>query len=119
MSSQRIGIFILLCFWGVALLFFKFYHPRIVEPDLHSAVMGPFKISQKMLLGAPLSINEMSEKDWELLPHIGPTLAKKIVAFKEERGDFRTVEDLLKVHGVGPKTLQKIKTYLLPPVSKN
>lgn len=100
-------------------MFFKFYHPHPVRPVLQSAIMGPLKNSDKMLLGAPLSINEMSQKDWELLPHIGPTLAKKIVAFRQERGNFQTMEDLLNIKGVGPKILQKIKMHLNPPMSKN
>ena len=119
MSSKWIGIFVLMLFWVGAVLFFKWsaLQPLPIPSDF--ARMGPFKTSEKMLLGISLSLNEMSQKDWELLPHIGPTLAKKIIAFRQEQGDLQSVQDLLKIKGVGSKTLQKIKPYLNPSLSKN
>lgn len=55
--------------------------------------------------------------DWvELsqLPEIGESLAKRIVADRDELGPFQSVDDLDRVRGIGPKTLDKMRRYLKP-----
>lgn len=56
-----------------------------------------------------LNINVASAQELEGLPGIGPVLAGRIVAFREARGPFRSVEDLLQVSGIGPKILDQIR----------
>ena len=53
--------------------------------------------------------------DWEilaLLPGIGEVLAKRIVDFRNKYGPFVSIEDLLKVPGVGEKKLKDINSYI-------
>jgi competence ComEA-like helix-hairpin-helix protein len=50
--------------------------------------------------------------DWERLPGIGPALAKRILADREANGPFRSPEALLRVPGIGPRTLERIRPYL-------
>lgn len=45
----------------------------------------------------------------QTLPGLGPVLAERIVADREARGPFRTAEDLLRVPGIGPKRLERIR----------
>ncbi len=53
----------------------------------------------------------------ESLPGIGPALAGRILEERSRRGGFRTVEELLAVRGVGPVTLERIRTRVrvVPP----
>jgi competence protein ComEA len=48
------------------------------------------------------------------LPNIGEQLAKRIVEDRALRGPFRELSDLRRVRGIGPKTLDGMKPYLLP-----
>ena len=60
---------------------------------------------------------DLNEADWpELtqLPNIGETLARRIVDSRKSDGRFLDHEDLKRVRGIGPKTLQKVKPYLRP-----
>jgi competence protein ComEA len=63
----------------------------------------------------------INQADWpELaeLPEIGPTLARRIVESRESAGPFADHEDLRRVRGIGPLTLERMRPYLLPmPVS--
>jgi competence ComEA-like helix-hairpin-helix protein len=59
-----------------------------------------------------LDINQAEWIEWTLLEGIGEKLAQRIVAYRTENGSFATVEDLRKVPGIGPKTLERIRPWL-------
>ena len=46
------------------------------------------------------------------LKGIGQTLAHRIVADREVNGPFRSVDELLRVEGIGPATLDEIRPWL-------
>ena len=57
----------------------------------------------------PININTASEAQLQLLPRIGPALARRIVAYRQQHGPFRRKQDLIKVKGIGPKSFQQLK----------
>ncbi|HHY93502.1 MAG TPA: ComEA family DNA-binding protein [Firmicutes bacterium] len=61
----------------------------------------------------PIDINHASAADLDSIPGIGPALAQRIIAFRETNGPFARVDDLLQVPGIGPKTLDKMKDWLV------
>ncbi|MCS7166006.1 MAG: helix-hairpin-helix domain-containing protein [Gemmatales bacterium] len=56
-----------------------------------------------------LDLNRASAEALTALPGIGPKLAQRIVAYRDEHGPFRRVDELLRVPGIGPKTLARIR----------
>jgi competence protein ComEA len=58
---------------------------------------------------APLNLNQATAKQLEALPGVGKVTAEQIVAYRTEKGPFASVEDLGKVKGIGPKTLDKLR----------
>jgi competence protein ComEA len=48
------------------------------------------------------------------LPGIGETLARRIVASRVADGPFLDQRDLMRVQGIGPRTLEGLEPYLLP-----
>jgi competence protein ComEA len=57
-------------------------------------------------------VNRANSKEFESLDGIGPVLASRIIAFRKANGPFLTIEDLLKVPGIGAATLAKFKAKL-------
>lgn len=60
---------------------------------------------------------DVNTADWPelcLMPGIGEQLARRIVAERTTGGPFRDWEDLRRVRGIGPRTLEGMKPYLLP-----
>lgn len=55
-----------------------------------------------------ININTASVEELDLLPGIGPVKAAAIVAWREENGPFLCPEDLIRVSGIGEKTLEKL-----------
>ncbi|MBC8354872.1 MAG: helix-hairpin-helix domain-containing protein [Planctomycetes bacterium] len=61
-----------------------------------------------------LDINSAEWPEWTLLPGVGETLAKRIVQNRDEQGRFRSHEDVGRVNGIGPRTIERMRAYLLP-----
>jgi competence protein ComEA len=57
----------------------------------------------------PIAINRASAKELEALDGIGPVLAARIVTYRSANGPFATVEDLLKVSGIGAAKFAQFK----------
>jgi competence protein ComEA len=54
---------------------------------------------------APVSLNSATASNLEELPGVGPVLAQRIIAWRDERGRFDTIPQLLGVAGIGEKVL--------------
>jgi len=64
--------------------------------------------------GGLISLNRATAPDLETLPGVGPVLADRIVAFREQNGRFETVEDLLEVPGIGEAKLAALRDLVRP-----
>ena len=58
---------------------------------------------------AQLNINDATVEQLQTLPGIGPVKAKTIVDDRKKNGPFKSVDDLKRVNGVGPKTIDGIR----------
>ncbi len=99
---------------GLAWLLYDRYGDRSVQglartEDSRTAHAPPFLVD----------VNRASWPELALLPGIGPTLAKRIVAERVQHGPFHHADDLTRVHGIGRHKLSQIHRYLLfqPPGS--
>lgn len=69
---------------------------------------------------APLSASyqvDINHADWPeiiQLPGLGQTLAQRIVSDRRQNGPFQRIEDLQRVTGIGQRTLERLRPYLLP-----
>lgn len=59
-----------------------------------------------------VNINTASAEQLQLLPRVGPSIAKRIIQFREDNGKFQKVEDVMLVRGIGEKTFSLLKPYL-------
>ncbi len=55
-----------------------------------------------------VNINTATEAELDVLPGVGPSTAEAIVADREENGLFSTIEDLMRVSGIGEKKFEKL-----------
>lgn len=88
-----------------------FFGARLVEIDRLPAKAYEFR----------LDINSATWVEWMQLDGVGEVLARRIVADREQHGPFSGIDDVSRVPGVGPKTLDTIRPHLFcsdcPPAS--
>ena len=56
-----------------------------------------------------VSINQATREELQQLDGIGPSTADAIVQYREEHGLYQTIEDIMKVKGIGNAKFEKIK----------
>ncbi|MEA1991485.1 MAG: helix-hairpin-helix domain-containing protein [Thermodesulfobacteriota bacterium] len=58
---------------------------------------------------AAINLNTADKAALESITGIGPAKASAIIKYRDEHGSFNSVQELLKVKGIGPKMLDNIK----------
>lgn len=56
-----------------------------------------------------ININTATLEELDSLPGIGPTIAQRIIDYRNKNGPFNTIEDIMNVSGIGPATFDEIK----------
>ncbi|WLD59505.1 helix-hairpin-helix domain-containing protein [Salinispirillum sp. LH 10-3-1] len=72
----------------------------------------PADYSDELVIMVNINLDD-AEKMAVALAGIGPARAAAIVAHREEFGPFASVEDLLAISGIGPRTLEAIRHQLV------
>ncbi len=62
--------------------------------------------------GEKININTATYIELTAIPTIGEATAKRIIIYREQNGDFISVNELLEIEGIGEKTFDKIKPYI-------
>ncbi|OQY98884.1 MAG: hypothetical protein B6D35_10870 [Candidatus Brocadia sp. UTAMX2] len=59
-----------------------------------------------------VNINTATEDQISILPGVGPKLASEVVNYRKINGDFKEVEEIKNVNGVGDKKFEKMKDFI-------
>lgn len=78
----------------------------IVNNGSGENILEDFENSSESTL---LNINKATEQELQRLPGIGPSLASKIIKYRNEMGKFSNVEDIKNVNGIGENKFENIK----------
>jgi len=106
----------------------ELHQATVIQPSPHSSTLevgaahlaplqvpgGEGKEEALPAPGAPLlvDLNLGSRMELEMLPGIGMTLADRIVSYRSFHGDFKQVQDLGKVAGIGEKRLKQLQPFV-------
>jgi competence protein ComEA len=81
---------------------------KLIEIDRAEPLVARFQVD----------INAAEWPELAQVPALGETLARRIVDSRLKEGAFGDHEDLLRVQGIGPRTLERMKPYLMPMPSQ-
>jgi len=69
----------------------------------------------RLTLGMPVPVNCVSTEELTALPGVGPSLARSIAAQRNRMNGFESEADLLTVHGIGTRTLERLRPLVCIP----
>jgi competence protein ComEA len=103
---------------SVAAVFMLIALPVIAAEPAAPQQQEPAKAPAQPAKKAPglegqININTATAEQLVLLPGVGKKTADAIIEFRTKNGNFKAVDDIAKVKGIGPKKLEKIKGYLV------
>lgn len=64
-------------------------------------------------MAEPIDVNTATAEQLQHVKGIGPKKAEEIVKHRTDKGDFKSVDDLAKVKGIGEATVEKIRDQVM------
>ena len=82
------------------------------ELNVQQTISKPIEGVSGLTAQGLVNINTADSATLMTVDGIGTTLAQRIIDYREEHGEFQSVDELIEVKGIGEKTLEKIRRYL-------
>jgi competence protein ComEA len=99
---------------------FEGRHPPLSKGEHRKIKHGEIKIrigrmaaNKLLVFSIPLDLNQVSTEDLCLIPGIGESLAREVIAYRERRRGFRSVEELKNIKGIGERKYQHLKEFFI------
>ena len=64
---------------------------------------------KETIINKKVNINKASQEELDSLPGIGPSTARKILEYRKQNGNFKNIEDIKEVSGIGEAKFEKIR----------
>ena len=86
---------------------------QVVVPQQGAALGGGTDAVAGSSTG-PVSLSSATAEQLDALPGVGPVTAEKIVAYREQHGAFRSVDELDAISGIGPSRIADLRGLVVP-----
>ncbi|HEY1166579.1 MAG TPA: helix-hairpin-helix domain-containing protein, partial [Chitinophaga sp.] len=86
-----------------------YYPPQTFPPTAHRPLPTANSFQRRPLI---IFINAADSSAWEALPGIGPTLAARLIRFREKLGGFYSIAQVAETYGLPDSTFKKIQASL-------
>jgi competence protein ComEA len=83
--------------------------PSPTPPPTATETPTPSRSLSLPVSGAKVNINTATLAELDTLPRIGPAIAQRIIDYRTANGDFKRIEDIQNVRGIGPATFEQLK----------
>lgn len=75
-------------------------------------VVSSLVVAADDAVGGVVNINTADAEQLQLLPRVGPSLAQRIIDFRQAHGPFGGVDELVAVKGIGERSLETLEPYV-------
>ena len=84
------------------------FYQEFMMKKLYAAILLIFLLATSAW--AEVNINTASKEELNALPGIGPIKAEAIIKYRQEKGPFKSVDELKNVYGIGDKLFDRLKS---------
>lgn len=81
------------------------------SPEQIHIKIGRMEAHKLLVFFIPMDLNRVSSDDLLFIPGIGESLSQEIIAYRQKRRGFRSVEELKEIQGIGEAKFRSIKRY--------
>ena len=81
-----------------------------VENAIHTQATSTTQSEQQN--DGRININSATLQQLTLLPGVGEVTAQKIIDYRTENGEFKTIEEIMNINGIGEKKFEQMKPYI-------
>lgn len=85
---------------------------QILSKESGKNIIEESKVNLEEQSNTAININKASQSEFEKLPGIGPSLAQKIIKYRNEIKKFEKIEDIKNVSGIGESKFENFKNYI-------
>lgn len=111
-AAQERGLVLLigLALLGSAVLLYSIPEQSIAVLGNRTIVLHDVKVLVPTFVEpGKINVNTATIEELVRLPGIGEVFAARIIVYREEHGPFTTLDDLVAVSGIGPRTIENIR----------
>lgn len=83
--------------------------PSINDEENEIYIIGDVESNETNQSNGLININKATQEELDELPGIGPSIALKIIQYREENGEFKSIEDIKNVSGIGDSKYSDIE----------
>jgi competence protein ComEA len=87
---------------------------QVVVPQHGAAVAGGSGAGAASAATGPVSLSSATAEQLDTLPGVGPATAEKIIAYRQQHGAFRSVDELDAISGIGPSRIADLRGLVVP-----
>ena len=87
---------------------------QVVVPQRGAAVAAGAGAGAADAPTGPVSLNSATAEQLDTLPGVGPVTAEKIVAYRQQHGAFRSIDELDAISGIGPSRIADLRGLVVP-----
>ena len=90
----------------------KIYIPNLMDSTGEVQLESGVITGNNSVSNGKVNINKATAAELTTVPGIGASTAEKIIAYREENGKFKSIEDIQNVTGIGASKYEKLKEYI-------
>jgi competence protein ComEA len=87
---------------------------QVLVPERGAAVAAGAGAGSASATAGPVSLSSATAEQLDALPGVGPVTAEKIVAYRQQHGAFRSVDELDAIVGIGPSRIADLRGLVVP-----
>lgn len=103
-------LFLLIAFAG--LIIEKFEKDAFIAETVATEDSVIYKSESPAVVDGKININSADAEQLDTLRGIGETMAQRIIKYREDNGPFETIEEIMKVSGIGESKFEDIKDFI-------